>query len=498
MNALRQIQPVSARRAAWSGFPSLQTSRGGVLILWALGVSATLLLIVLGSLPFFQTVLNSTARSYRTDQALALAEAGVNETLWELNHAPSTWDASRGWSSVCDGGAADCRQKTGSLPLGDGSGAVLGDYTIQVLNVSTVTPTVVVTGFSPSQATPWATETLRVEVGIPASKTFAYALFSNKILLKEASTTGVVLIDSYDSTLGSYGPLNKDSNGVVGANTVLTMWPDVTIKGIGMITPSTNLILKPGATPPTGGWVTQPPLEFPPIVVPAALAATPINTGITGGRLINNADGTKTLVIGGSAIAAENNAVCTSASPQAHYSKIFIYGTGAARGTLNLQAGCQVSIDAASATALSLSQEGALRVNGSNQIFLEHGSFQSFGTRGLINLNAIRKPEDLQIYATGYVDPVTQDEAPAKIAQVLPFYGVVYVQNTPILFGPNASNPNATAYGAFVGGGTQKITIISSIDGENVGIHYDESLRTLALNGSGRLSTYEVLSWQTE
>jgi len=142
----------------------------GSLLLWTLTFNVALLLLVIGSMPFFQTTVSVAARSHLSGQALFLARAGIEHALWDIGYNPAFFGtpAAGGWTdptqTACDdevdgggdgllyGMAVTACRRFSSQPVqaGDGSATTVGTYTAWVVNFGSAVTRVVSRGFVPN------------------------------------------------------------------------------------------------------------------------------------------------------------------------------------------------------------------------------------------------------------------------------------------------------------------------------------------------------------
>ena len=138
-------------------------------------------------------------------------------------------------------------------------------------------------------------------------------------------------------------------------------------------------------------------------------------------------------------------------------------------------------------------------------VFVKDGGFDLDGP-GLVN--ETQQPEKFQLYVTG--NSSIGGLISGHLAQTATFYGVVYVEDTDangsgagdiyIERGSENGVPSsATYYGAFVAGGY--LVMSDAATSYSVTMHYDESLRGLPLDGSGRIAAstdlhYRIRLWQ--
>lgn len=250
---------------------------GGYLFLvWSLALSTFALVFIAGYAPFFNRSLRVTQFSFERAQALAAAEAGFEDALWELNQntldradlaaalfgatcsaVPAacyvdydannqeidlfndamkqyrTWFAPQygsisgsGWTGCADP-PSPCFRRSQTLNAGDGSNATLGSYTVKVLGLGIKTVTdgegsYYAEDFGPSQpqiisvgSVAGTGRQTTIHAVLERTKPdFRYAAFGHHRVLVQ----GKVTIDSYDSALGAYGGANAGSNANIGTN----------------------------------------------------------------------------------------------------------------------------------------------------------------------------------------------------------------------------------------------------------------------------------------
>src|SRR3990167_4235401 len=218
----------------------------GSLFLWAVGLNALLVLLVIQSIPFFQTVTRVQSQFYRQEQARNLAEAGIAAALWENQHGGADLE-SPNWSgplnqmscnpmlsNMRDGVTTTINTKckvamtptTAYRSLQAADGTLIGDYAVVVLDVNPITntwdtffPRVVARGYVPTKAAPQYATTAIVRGAKHIHRGFAaYGVMQTWIRVEGGSAPAdAIILDSYDSTLGAYGGKNIRPNADVGA-----------------------------------------------------------------------------------------------------------------------------------------------------------------------------------------------------------------------------------------------------------------------------------------
>ena len=194
--------------------PIKKCEEGSVLVI-SLAIS-TVILILLGV--FLGSVVaekRREERSYRSLQALNLAEAGIEKAIWELNNG-----------DITNQNGTD-EYRTTTVQLDD-----IGECTIAVSGPLTSNPVIVATGSVVGAAVNTSVKRI-VQVEAQAGETvFSSALFAgtengNGITIFGSDIT----IDSYDSkgTGEEYDPEEAGSNGDIVTNSTSTDWPNAII-----------------------------------------------------------------------------------------------------------------------------------------------------------------------------------------------------------------------------------------------------------------------------
>lgn len=495
--------------------------RGGALLLWALTFSVAVLMLIQANFPFFQNTVSTGAQNFRREQALALADAGLEHALWEIRNnngaslvaagATGGWTAALG-STACDDeidGNADgllygvavtsCKRfpstsQAKPVIAGDWFGGTIGTYRVWVVNFGTSSARIVAQSYAPNETNPLSTRTVAVDVEQIA--TARYAAMGDDFLEIHGKTT----IESYNSTLGAFGVAgNRFENGHIGTNGSRNLPYDLTINSDGMADPTqlsidgTEYLATGNQHLYTGAWtdgpnavVTQSPQPLPTTVtVPPGMFPTYIQTAWTGGFTGNDAGDFK----------CTGTCVCDSA---VHIKSLYVLGT------VRMDAGCQMFIDKQGSmvpytatpggAVLDTDGTGRLLKNSTEttQIFVKDGALNLDGGGVQWNTAAIAaselKPEKLQIYNTG-------NNAYTAMAQKEPFYGLVFVADND----GNATEAGALElhpgnvlgvvydaiyHGAFIAGGKLIVGDINSGTYRTT-IRFDEALLDLLLDGSG-------------
>ena len=189
----------------------------GYTIITAAIVAGVLAILVVGYLAWVTNEYRLSQRSHRWNQALYLAEAGVEVGLAEFNFkfrpSPGTaFSTGDGWTPTGSGNYS----KTVSN-FTDNAGVVLGTFVVSVNGTSMQNPTIICTGTAINQSSgPDVSRTLRVVVR--RNNVFPYALLSAQQMQLSASS-GTIVIDSFDSgdptksTSSQYDPAKSQANG---------------------------------------------------------------------------------------------------------------------------------------------------------------------------------------------------------------------------------------------------------------------------------------------
>ena len=494
----------------------LASEHGSLLLLWTLTFSATIMVLIVGYFPMFQTTVTSTARTFRLEQAAALADTGLHRALWEIqtnNGAGLLAPATSAWNdldpSACnttppaaDGktfniaqgvAVTSCRtlDATATVTAGDNFGGSAGSYTVWVLNYPGRFVRIV--GLGTVNGASGNIETQVTAVNLQADGGFRYAAFGDKYLYSE----GRVAYDSYDSTLNggcAYntncgGITNRFENGDVGTNgrtnQVAPSWgyirmgntePD--IDGSAFMTPWSQAVYEGAGSgcidcTPTSTMqqqeVTMPVVQIPAEVSGYTNYGDQVYVGI--GHPITNP--------------------AMYCNEPRRYNTLQVHG-----GDFRIGPNCKIYVERPSGS--SVWTGNAVNTDGDGRFTVEAGRTTAFRLHikdGGINLdgpgfvNATQKPEMLQIYVTG-------NNTNAGLAQTQPFHGVLYVQDPDgnattagnvVLYPGNQGGvvSDLQVYGAIIAGGHIHLWDQSYQNATYwVRMHYDESLADL-LMGTG-------------
>jgi hypothetical protein len=182
----------------------------GTILLIVLFVSVVLLLLTAPHLFELSNQQRAMVRSLRVVQSVNLAEAGVEQAIWELRHG--TWvgteDTNTNLTMSIDNFMA-------------AAGNVVGDIDVVVFPLDSATDTRIVesTGFVEHIDNSEVSKRVRVvleKVIGSGEPLFFYGLFADEGMELNSN----MIIDSYDSRNGKYGGNNKGSEGNIGTNAI--------------------------------------------------------------------------------------------------------------------------------------------------------------------------------------------------------------------------------------------------------------------------------------
>lgn len=425
--------------------------------------------------------LTMSTRSTMVSHCTELAETGVEQALYSVNHNDwSLWATSGAiaTTSMTMTPSGLALSSTNPTPLNYGNG-MSGTVNITVTNYNTTAPsissqaqfTLPVDGYG-NRVTTSGT----VTYGAPAAPGTAYApLFVNAV----AATTGTVrfqvagTVDSYNSvvsqateTYQTYAAATPGYSAVIASQDNATLGASVRLgnavvhgyaSGYNTFFPSTTNWLSYGGAgqlvgpnTPTGTTIDSSRLLTSPVPYqPWFLETLPSNF--------------TSLPMGGGTVSSDGatiNQTGTLGNPGATAPVVYDVGNG-----ISLTTGqvvqihgpvvliCYGNVDIAGTSQIRLTTPQA-----SLQIFLEYGSL-ALGGNGIVNTNVVPLPKKVSIMST------TNLWFTATISQNQPFYGVIYFPNLPITV--STAQP---IYGSIVG---YSVTFTASPT-----IHYDLALRS--------------------
>ena len=175
----------------------------GVVLVISLLITVALLILITPFLFKLSGEYRNTDRTFKSMAALNLAEAGVEQAIWELNHGDiSTW-------------TGDSTTRTLTLSsVQTSEGDTVGDIVISISNPESSSPVVESTGKILFRNSDTVDRTLSVELAKDLEPIFDNALFANTGI----SMNGNSFVDSFDSRDGIYGGDNIGSNGHIATN----------------------------------------------------------------------------------------------------------------------------------------------------------------------------------------------------------------------------------------------------------------------------------------
>ncbi|MCX5706278.1 MAG: hypothetical protein NTW13_01175 [Candidatus Omnitrophica bacterium] len=373
----------------------------------------------------------------QSNQALWLADAGIQKAVWELNKNSCVGCSQCGTVTPCANCTCSSASKCVSGTLGS-----FGDYDATIDSANT---TITSIGSVPSRSV--ANKVTRsVKVTLTGGSVFSYASFAQGSISISPNT----LVDSYNSSLGDYGIGNTGSNGDIGTNSsasgAITIGNNVSIYGDASTGPS-GTITQGSNTQISGSTTNTNNVTLTPVVVPSNL------TSLTNAGDLFPAHGTATSK--------------TLSAGNYKYSSVNIPGNGTVtiNGTVNLyltgsssiSTGNNVNIVVASGAKLTVYVDGKVDIS----------------NNAIVN-NISKIPANFQIYST------YSGASGVLLDNNTEFYGAVYAPTTSV----SVSN-NVGVYGAIVG---QTVNLAN-----NSSVHYDEALRQVTGQGS---SGYTISDWQ--
>lgn len=272
--------------------------RGSILITAA--VAAAILSILIGGfLTFISNEYALNLRSHSWNQALHVAEAGVETAFAEFNYYYTKgggFSSLRGWSAM---GSGEYLRSVGSFY--DNDGRNLGSMYSWVHGVGTSSPWVSGYGYcltTPRGPAVWR----RVDVVLKGSFRFPAGLVAKRTIDMNGNNVTTDSFDSTDpskSTLGLYDVNKKQPNGDVASNDTITNTVDVSvgnanIHGKIMVSPSGSVTMGPNgeigpdftnpahtvAEARANGWLRNDfQVDIPDTSLPVGAASWPALTG---------------------------------------------------------------------------------------------------------------------------------------------------------------------------------------------------------------------------
>ncbi len=380
---------------------------------------------------------------FKSNQALWLADAGIQKAVWELNKNSCAGCLQCGTVTPC----ADCTCNSADKCVSGTFGSI-GDYDAKIDSANT---TITSIGSVPnrSAAISIPRKTQVNLVGNGTGPFFNYALFTNGSI----SLSNSALIDSYDSSKGNYNVGgNIGAHGDVGTNSIGT--PAITLSNTTAINGDVSV---GGSNPDTG-------------------------IGIYNSAVING------MKSGSINVPLDPVSVPTPPAGWLPCTSCSLWGTN----TGDLGSGSY------SASSLSLSNSSQLNINGNVTLYITGNVSLSNATMlkinpggkltlyvdGVLSLsntaefnNLSKTPSNLNIYSR------KSGGSGVTFSNSTVMYGTVYAPDTTVTF----SN-SFQAYGAIVA----KSTTLSNTSQ----IHYDEALRQSSGQGGGGSTSYTISNWQ--
>lgn len=492
--------------------------RGFLLIVGMFAIAGALTLTAVGLSRSMTDLLVST-RFVSSQQAFHLAEADVEDVLLEyrtgsgnavvdLLLSPSQLnlpdgqphpELHDGWvdatndvtnptaDSACPAGVT-CYAKT-VVPLGQLGPNTLA--TVLVIDPTANAPRIL------ARARAGATAQIDRRVGVTGTRiapSFDHAFYGGDYLRVGSYGSGLVSVDSYNSTLGAYNPItNKGAKGNIGSNDRMNVAqiPDgakdvqlqttVRLEGIIHQPAWAEDVFMAGSRCngnqcDSADVSIMPPIDLPPVVIPQSLTALACGGKLTVSGVITplavDTCVTQVEVINGGTLQLKPNV------------RLYLKGTGNPNAYL-----------------VNVTGTGQIEAQGNNKIYGERGRFWVRSKFGLVNDR--QTPRDLQVRVKGndtIADRSTGECTTGNyhgLEQEAPFYGVLYIQDGFLWVKGNADagypggwSP-ATEYGALVSGGALRPSTHGS---QPFTFHYDESVADIPITG---VSTYyHILSWR--
>jgi len=360
---------------------------------------------------------------------MAVAEAGVEDAISRLNEYLATSNRwyTKGASPVSFSGVLNDRQ-----------GRRVGEYRVTILEPRSDRPTVISRSFIPNATNTQAMRIVEVTTEMPGPTCdWGVYAFNNLTFDQEFH------MDSYDSTVAPYDPLNPGTNGDMGGSSVSdAYYSKATVLGD----------IQVGGTVTYGGWlnvtgyVAEGEPGLPPPPYPDADLAAAKTTNNNANVEITLLDGTPEPYVGGTELVLGRDRIITFPPGDYFFTKI------------ELGRDCVIRTDPAGPAKIYVEAPSS----GDLAVFM--------GQRCDVNIDPYTAdPHNFWLYIK---------QGDVQIDQVGDFYGVI--------FGPDSNiqiDQNGGYYGAVVGYDV-------NIDAGG-GFHYDESLGTGEPEVKGTL----VTSW---
>ncbi len=360
-------------------------------------------------------------RFANSTQAFWAAEAGVQKTIWEINHNNCVDFVQQGTSTACTS-CTTCGAGNKTMAVSIPGSC---DYDVVMNNGNTIATS---TGACPNRNSSSVIKR-NVQATIGHTSPFKYAAFSQGAVTLSNNT----FIDSYNSNNGAYSVANSATNGSVGSDGttagVISIGNNISLGG-SISTGVGGTATVGSGTTITGTTTHTNDVSLPAVVVPSAL------TGLVSGGYYKPA-GSATLTAGDYKyifVSLSNNATLNITG-----GNVRLYLTGASA----FSAGNNVNISVASGATLQVFVDGTLNI-GNNVVLSSSGNV----------------PKNIQIYSTySGANGVTINNNGVLAA-------AVYAPGTDVSIGNNDD-----LFGSVIG----KTVAVHN----NAAIHYDESLGNL-------------------
>lgn len=450
--------------------PRLHRSHRGSALLIAAIFAGILSLTVAGILGYMSNEMLLNHQAHQWNQALHLAEAGIEVGFAELNYqyyqGGSGFQSTRGWSSTGSSGSF-----TRTIPaFTNAAGEIVGRLDITVSGVGTFFPVITAVGTVTNRMYRAPTVSRAVRTTLSASSRFPVALMSRTRLDMNGNN---IYVDSYDST-----DPTKSTGGVYDSS---KRQPGGNVASNGTFTNTVNLgnaDIYGRAYTGVGGSVSLGPNgSIGPTFVSADRAST-VSQGLSLGYIQNdfNVDVPQVVLPSGATSWSAAPSAMTTGSGVGSITKSGTLTTGSYRANgFSLSSTEQVIING----DVKLYINGNVSLSGSSRIQINPGASLTVYVSGNVSLsgNGVVNSADLPIKNQWYGLPTSTSWSYTGNAN---WTGTIYA--------PNASL-------AFKGGGTSGdasgsvVANIITLAGQ-VQFHYDESLRA-SDTGAG----YQMMSW---
>lgn len=396
--------------------------------------------------------LQMSSRSVQGTRSVELAEVGMEEGLWALNN--NNWT---GWSI---NGTTATRTLTGFTYDGGVTGTAA--ITITNYNGGSGSRNVTVTGSTQTPNGPTITRTLTA--GSAEAPLLTNAVAATTGTVKFSSAGGSSIIDSYDSTRGSYAAQTPGYSAILSAGSTTTSSATVQLTNAQVKGYVATLVTGPS-------YSTSATLKGP---------STPVTTKVDTARLttspyqpvfdIRTISGTGTTLAN-----PANESVTTIGTAGAAVASIY-YSSGINMGGTNTKLRIDGPVKLVVNGAFYVGLYGGtpsieITANGTLEVFAA-GDIAIYG-RGINNLTT--SPKRCIIYGTNTLTAPDMNTTTA-------FHGVIYTPN-----GDFKVVSNSAIYGAIVA----RNVVFS---GTSPQMHYDLSLRSAVL--SGVETPYAVTNWR--